>query len=201
MAPPGFAREVIGLLDALGWAAPAVVGHSAGGWSALELAKLGRASGVLALAPAGLWARRSPWTTDLGLQLNWRVGRLLGPLGEAPLRTAVGRRLALRSIAAHPERVPADVAVATARTARASRHFPEHFRQTRVLRFAGGAAIAPRVPVKVVWGDRDHVARARTSRHADQLPEHATVETWPDCGHMVMWDRRGDVLREALALP
>ena len=49
------------------------MGHSSGGWTALELAKLGCASAVLALAPAGLWRRHSPLPTDAILILNWRL--------------------------------------------------------------------------------------------------------------------------------
>lgn len=56
--PPSWAQEVAALLDELGISKVAVVGHSSGGWTALELAKLGRASAVLALTPAGLWRRQ-----------------------------------------------------------------------------------------------------------------------------------------------
>ena len=42
--PPDWAKEVAVLLDHLGLERVAVVGHSAGGWTALELAKLGRAA-------------------------------------------------------------------------------------------------------------------------------------------------------------
>jgi pimeloyl-ACP methyl ester carboxylesterase len=55
--------------------------------------------------------------------------------------------------------------------------------------------------VRVVWGDRDRIARARASRHADELPAHAAVETWVGCGHMVMWDAPQRVVRAALSLP
>jgi pimeloyl-ACP methyl ester carboxylesterase len=197
--PPGFAREVAALLDELGLDAPAVVGHSVGGWTALELAKLGRAGSLVALTPAGLWRKQSPWLTDLGLRVNWGLGRLLGPAAELPLRTSVGRALGLRSVAAHAERVPAATAIALARDARGSRHFPRHHRETRALRFEGGAAIAAGVPVRVVWGDRDHVALAGKSRFGDELPAHAVVETWPDCGHMVMWDCPRQTVAVALA--
>jgi len=201
LTPGGFATEVVALLDDLGLAAAPVAGLSIGGWTALEVARLGRASGVLALVPAGLWARRSPLVTDLGLVVSWRLGQLGGERGVRTMRSPLVRRFALWSISAHPERVPADVAVATARDAVASRHFPEHFRRTRVLRFTGGAEIPPSVPVTVVWGERDRVARARTSRHADQLPAHARVQTWPDCGHMLVWDAPDRVIAAALALP
>ena len=63
-----------------------------------------------------------------------------------------------------------------------------------------GQQIPSDVPVSVVWGDRDRIARARTSRFTDQLPHRAIVETWPGCGHMLMWDAPGQVVDAALAL-
>jgi pimeloyl-ACP methyl ester carboxylesterase len=44
--PPAWAQEVAELLDRQGLDRVAIVGHSSGGWTALELAKLGRAEGV-----------------------------------------------------------------------------------------------------------------------------------------------------------
>lgn len=135
-------------LDQLGLRAPAVVGHSVGGWTALELAKLGRAGSVLALATAGLWRKHSPWLIDLELQVNWRLGQLLWPsVTERVLRTRHGRQLALRSISARPGNVPYDAAIAMARAAHASQHFPEHLRRTRVLRFAGGRELPAELPI------------------------------------------------------
>jgi pimeloyl-ACP methyl ester carboxylesterase/AcrR family transcriptional regulator len=202
MTPPDWARDVAGTLDALGVRAPAIVGHSAGGWTALELARLGVAGAVLALAPAGLWRRRSPPGTDAGLVVNWTLGRLSGPLAPAAMRNRALRAVALRSVAVHGASVPAETAAAMARTAAASRHFPRHFARTRRLRFEGGAAIAPDVPVQMVWGADDGVARARTSRFTEgRLPPHAVVETWPDCGHMVMWDQPDRLVARSAASP
>jgi pimeloyl-ACP methyl ester carboxylesterase len=201
-APPDWAQEVAALLDYLGLERVAVVGHSSGGWTALELAKLGRAAAVLALTPAGLWRKHSPPVTDAILMVNWRLGQILGESAATkPLRTKMGRRLSLRQISAHPQDVPTDIAAEMVRTVLASKQFPEHFRQTRRLRFLDGQEIPSDIPVRIVWGDRDRIARARTSRFTDQLPERAIVETWPHCGHMLMWDAPERVVEAALALP
>jgi pimeloyl-ACP methyl ester carboxylesterase len=200
--PPDWATEVAGLLDHLGLERVAVVGHSAGGWTALELAKLGRASGVLALTPAGLWRKHSPPITDATLMVNWRLGQLLGERAvTTPLHTRMGRRMSLRQISAQPADVPAEDATAMVKTVLASKHFPEHFKQTRRLRFLDGQQIPADIPVHVVWGNKDRIARARTSRHTDQLPIHATIETWPNCGHMLTWDATHGVIDAALAIP
>jgi pimeloyl-ACP methyl ester carboxylesterase len=199
--PPEWARDLAALLDDLGFERAAVVGHSSGGWAALELAKLGRAGGVLALAPAGLWRKHSPVLTDAGLRFNWRLGQALGDGVTRSLRSKSGRRMSLRQISARPAEVPADVAIETARDVLRSKHFPEHFKRTRRLRFTDGDRIEHDVPVHVVWGEKDRVARARTSRHEDQLPGHAVVETWKACGHMLMWDAPDRVVAAALELP
>jgi pimeloyl-ACP methyl ester carboxylesterase len=200
--PPDWATEVAVLLDHLGLERVALVGHSAGGWTALELAKLGRASGVLALTPAGLWRKHSPPITDATLLVNWRLGQILGERAvTTPLRTKMGRRMSLLQISATPADVPAEDAIAMVKTVLASKHFPEHFKQTRRLRFLDGQQIPPDIPIHVVWGDKDRIARARTSRHTDQLPAHATVETWADCGHMLTWDAPQRVIDATLAIP
>lgn len=200
--PPDWAKEVAVLLDHLGLERVAVVGHSSGGWTALELAKLGRTNGVLALTPAGLWCKHSPPITDATLLVNWRLGQILSERAVTkPLHTRMGRRMSLRQISAQPADVPAEDAIAMVKTVLASKHFPEHFRQTRRLRFLDGQQIPSDIPVHVVWGSKDRIARARTSRHTDQLPKHAIVETWPDCGHMLTWDAPQRVIDAALALP
>jgi len=169
---------------------------------ALELAKLGRASGVLALTPAGLWHKHSPPITDATLLVNWHLGQILGERATTSLlRRNMGRRIALRQISAQPADVPAEDAIAMVKTVLASKHFPEHFRQTHRLRFLDGQSIPPEVPIHVVWGSKDRIARARTSRHTDQLPERAIIETWADCGHMPMWDAPQQVVDAILAIP
>src|SRR5437763_386393 len=50
--PIGYARALAALLDELQLEMVDVAGNSVGGWTALELAKLGRARAVVALAPA-----------------------------------------------------------------------------------------------------------------------------------------------------
>jgi pimeloyl-ACP methyl ester carboxylesterase len=184
--PPQWASEVAEFLDQQDIERTAVVGHSAGGWTALELAKLGRATSVLALAPAGLWRKRSPLMTDLALNANWRLGRLLGPGAVTALRSPLVRSVSLRAISARPRQIPADVAIENARAAIGTDSFPRHFAETRRLRFEDGTDID--VPIRIVWGGRDRIAIRRKSRDVSRLPSQVSVETWPDCGHMLMWD-------------
>jgi pimeloyl-ACP methyl ester carboxylesterase len=184
--PAGAARAVAGQLDDLGLDRVAICGHSLGGWAALELAKLGRAAAVLALAPAGLWRRRSPLLTDARLLASQAGARYPRPLRHAALRSPAMRALALRDQSARPRDVPFEWVAPMADDAAGNAGWWRLFRATRRQRFTGGASID--VPVHVVWGGRDRIARRRTSQHTDELPDHAQVEDWDDCGHVLMWD-------------
>jgi pimeloyl-ACP methyl ester carboxylesterase len=196
--PPEWAAEVAAWLKERAHDRVLVIGHSSGGWTALELAKLGCASGVLALAPAGLWRKRSPLVTNVLLQANWGLGRISGPLAPVLLRSRGVRALSLKAISHRPGEVPAELAIQSARVASANTSFPRHFSETKRLRFRGGRAID--VPVTVVWGERDRIALASRSRNLDELPAQTAVETWSGCGHMLTWDAPERVLQAARAL-
>jgi pimeloyl-ACP methyl ester carboxylesterase len=191
-SPPDWALDIASLLDDLRLERVAILGHSSGGWTALELARLGRAESVLALAPAGLWLNRSPLITNVVLKTNWHLGRLFPNLTAAALRSRAIRSLALRSASARPGQVPESLAIDSARAVIATQDFPQHFRETRRQRFFGGQEID--VPIKVIWGERDRIALRGKSRHIEELPADTDVETWPGCGHMLMWDAPERVL-------
>jgi pimeloyl-ACP methyl ester carboxylesterase len=74
--PAGFAVVLADLLRQLGHSTAHVAGNSVGGWTALEMAKLGAARSVVALSPAGLWARRAPLYDVLSLRGTRRFSRL-----------------------------------------------------------------------------------------------------------------------------
>ena len=66
------------------------------------------------------------------------------------------------------------------------------------VRFRGGAGLD--VPLRIVWGERDRIARRRSSQLLDQLPPDVAVERWAGCGHMLMWDAPERVTDAILAL-
>lgn len=73
-------------LDAAGWERAHLVGNSLGGWLALELARRGRGSSVVALSPAGTWTGRPSYHLLLArLRLVAAVARLPGAARTTPL--------------------------------------------------------------------------------------------------------------------
>src|SRR5207247_6094011 len=85
--------------------------NSVGGWTALELAKIGRARSAVALAPAGLWANRDPLSAWGQLWTAYQMSRVFRPLVPTVLRSSLGRSLTLRGAVGDPGKVPPEAAV------------------------------------------------------------------------------------------
>lgn len=182
--PIGYARVVADLLDELDLDRVHAVGNSVGGWTSLELAKLGRARSVVALGPAGLWRRR-PLSAYYSLRSMRRMSPLAMRIGPVALRTAVGRTLMLGQIYGRPWRVPPEAALESVRGMAGARGFDEHLEATNAARFEGGAAID--VPVTVAFGSRERLI-PRRGRLRDELPAQTNWLTLPRCGHVPVWD-------------
>jgi pimeloyl-ACP methyl ester carboxylesterase len=183
--PIGYAKVLADLLDALGIKTAHAAGNSVGGWTALELAKLGRTRAVVAIAPAGLWRKRDPWRCTFQLSSQYRLGRLFAPLVPLMMRSQVGRTLLLSGTVAKPRQMPAEAAIEMATTYARTRGFRAHLAATRRERFMDGQGIA--VPVVVAWGDKERLIPPK-ARRREELPPHTRFLTLPDCGHSPMWD-------------
>lgn len=184
--PEGFARVLAALVRHLGYDAVHVAGNSVGGWTALEMAKLGVARSVVALSPAGLWRRDAPLYDVLSLRNTRRFARSFDALMPVVLSRPLGRRIMLWQTFAHPERVPPRAAVEAARAFGRAPGFEEHFEATIRERFVGGRAIS--VPVTVAFGARDRLLLRRQSRYRDELPPRTRWFELPDCGHVPTHD-------------
>jgi pimeloyl-ACP methyl ester carboxylesterase len=183
--PIGYAQVLARLLDELGIGSAHAAGNSVGGWTGLELAKLGRARSVVALAPAGLWRTRSPWRCVVELRSQYKLGRLFAPLVPGIMRSGLGRTLLLRGIVAKPRQVPPDEAIEWATTYARTPGFDAHLAATWRERFRDGHGID--VPVTVAWGDKERLVPAK-ARLRDELPLHTDFVTLSACGHSPMWD-------------
>jgi pimeloyl-ACP methyl ester carboxylesterase len=196
-SPIGYARLLADLLDGLGIESAHAAGNSAGGWTALELAKLGRTRSVTALAPAGLWPKRDPWRCVAQLWTQHKLGRAFGPLVPGLVASELGRSLLMSGTMAKPRQLPPETAAEMARTFAQTPGFDEHLAATRRERFRDGQGID--VPVTVAWGEEERLI-PRKARLQDQLPAHARIVTLPGCGHVPMWDDPELVARTILGV-
>jgi pimeloyl-ACP methyl ester carboxylesterase len=183
--PIGYAGILTDVLDDLGHRSVHVAGNSVGGWTALELAKLGRASSVVAIAPAGLWRHRNSRSAKMKLRGQYRMGRRFARIAPRLMRSPVGRSLLLRDTMARPRQVPADAAAAMAADYAATPDFEAHLESTSAERFRDGERIA--CPVTIAWGEKERLI-PKKARLLDELPPQTQVVTLPGCGHIPMWD-------------
>jgi len=183
--PIGYAERLASVLDELKIDSAHCVGNSVGGWTALELAKLGRARSVVAIGPAGLWPRRDPWRCVAQLWGQHKMGRAFAPLTPPLMRSAVGRSILLRGTVARPRQMPPEAAIEMAEEFARTPDFAAHLASTRRERFRGGHRID--APVTIAWGEKERLIPAK-ARRTDELPDQARIVTLPGCGHSPMWD-------------
>ena len=179
-----YGDQLIAFCRGLGVERPHVVGNSLGGLIGLEMGANGSVRSVTALSPAGFYSKP---------ELAWIGSNLLGikAASHAPDKVVklfadkvALRRLSLRSLYEHPERVPADLALSDTLNLRNSRGFWPCF--------AGGILHdyhrIPIVPTTIAWGDRDRLLLPHQAQRAkDRMPEAQHVPL-PGCGHVPMLD-------------
>lgn len=174
-------------LDAAGLEHAHVVGNSLGGYLALQLAARGRADTVVALAPAGGWAREDQSWRDL-LILQRELHTLAvdaAPQAEVILGSPQGRRQATRLITTNFEHIPADLLAHQLRGIAACPAAEAMI--ARGLASDDWPLAADRItcPVRIVWGTHDVLLpwpNAAVRYRRDWLPQADWI-VLDDIGH------------------
>jgi pimeloyl-ACP methyl ester carboxylesterase len=177
-------------MDTAGFARAHIVGNSLGGWLALELARRGRASSTVPIAPGGSWEPYSSADRELQAHLarNGRAARKWLPLLKPAVRSARLRRAIFGQMVAHGERIPTGIAV---EMLEASARCPIHA-ELREAMFAPGGGLEVKgidSPVLLVWGSDDRLTPKEIygQRIRARLPR-AEWRELPDTGHIPMFD-------------
>jgi pimeloyl-ACP methyl ester carboxylesterase len=190
---------VLSFLEEIGIERPHVAGNSLGGWIALELARQGRARSATALSPAGFHNELEARFQRGSLWAAVRAARLIAGSPGAQRRllgAPRARRLALGQLAAHPERMSFDDAVASIAALAGAPWFDATLPAIVEGHFHGGEQI--KVPVTIAWGEKDRLLLPRQARRAAQaIPSAALVTLW-DCGHVPTYDDPPQVARVLL---
>jgi pimeloyl-ACP methyl ester carboxylesterase len=178
-------------MDAAGFETAHLVGNSLGGYVALRLAERDRARTVVALAPAGGWARGDESYREL---LRFQAALLeqakaAAPHAEAILASPEGRRRATRYTAVNFEHIPAELLAHQVRGAaacEAALPLIDHA-------YREGWSLAPErigCPVRIVWGTDDMLMPwpSAAARFRDEWLPHADWVELDGVGHCPQLD-------------
>lgn len=185
-------RALLANFERWGIDRPHVVGNSAGGAIALELAAAGHARTVTAFSPMGF----RNWTFPVITVPVFVILRIAALIGFPKLTRWVLNRTRLRSIAfwvlhSHPERVRPDIAYSEAMALRYSTAY-----ERAGLRFATYSFTkAVNVPTTIAWGVRDRVLPFSQAPIAQRRLPEARHLPLPDCGHVPVVDHPEMVVR------
>jgi pimeloyl-ACP methyl ester carboxylesterase len=167
-----------------------LVGNSLGGYVALRLAARGRASTVVAFAPAGGWAAGDlSYREVLRTQIDVRTqAKLAAPQAEQLLRTAEGRRRATQLVTSNFEHIPVEL-LAHQMLGIAACTAAEPLIQSAASDGWPLDAEEITCPVRLVWGTADRMLPlpAAAARFRAELPQADWVLI-EDCGHCPQLD-------------
>jgi pimeloyl-ACP methyl ester carboxylesterase len=188
-------------LDDLGVGTAHLVGSSAGGALAIELAKRGRALSVVALSPGGGWAPDGSVPRLLARSFAWLPTILAAadPRLERILARPRARRLALRGLMRRGDLLSRDDAATLIRSLLACTTVAGAVRELRAGRMHLEELDRVAAPVLLAWGERDALLPARTcaARLREEIPG-AEYRVLPGVGHVPMWDDP-DLVGETIA--
>jgi pimeloyl-ACP methyl ester carboxylesterase len=182
----GFAGVLARFMDELGVETAHLAGNSLGGWTALEMTKLGRARSVTCLSPAGLWRSRAPQYDIILFRVTRWLARTLLPVAPTVLASPIGRTLSLAHLMGRPWNLPPSAALEAMQTFVRTPGFEPTFLAATREHFAGGRQID--VPVTIAWGGRDRVLLPGLARFRDEFPPQTRWLTLPGCGHVPTYD-------------
>lgn len=184
-------------LDERGLARPHLAGNSLGGWVSIELARRGRAASVCALNPAGFWwDSESHQNVSAKISKARRLARIGRPTVPIVFRAAFGRRLGLRDVACHGDRLSAARAVALVEDSIDCPFMDDYVPDKQV------EPLDPLpCPITLAWSEFDRLVPAETfGKTARERLPGATWQLLPGVGHIPMIDDHVMTARTILAV-
>jgi len=155
-------------MDEAGFETAHLVGSSLGGQIAIELGARGRARSVVAIAPGGGWEEDKAAKKVVAY---FERSRKMTPWAAKNARRLVARprlrKLMLRDVVAHGERVPPSIAAALLANAQECTIFDAVAGATKGGSWRSDELEPIAAPVRVVWGTKDRI-----------LPPEAATGHW-----------------------
>jgi pimeloyl-ACP methyl ester carboxylesterase len=183
--PEALAGAVEQCMEEAGFDQAVLCGNSLGGWIALELARRGRATSVVAISPAGLQHKREKaWGRNVLLGMRWAARH--APAPEWLLRTRLGCALFAGPVVARPWRLDPDDFPEVLRLFAEAPGFHDTLPHTFEGQPKGLNEID--VPVRILWGTQDLLLLPRQGRRFERLIPGAELRYLKGLGHTPMSD-------------
>ena len=177
-------------MDEAGFEDVHLVGNSLGGYVALQLARRGRASSLVLMAPAGGWAHGDDSYRQTLEQFKQTQQLVKGavPYVDQMVASVEGRRTATQFITTNFEHIPAEL-IAHQVLGVASCEAVEPLGDLALSEGWSVSAEGVSCPVRVVWGTEDRILEypKTTVRYREELPEADWV-TLDGIGHCPQLD-------------
>jgi len=204
LTPEDMARVVIEGIDNLGVKEFHLVGHSLGGWVGLEIASAypDRVLSFTAIAPAGLWKHKN--TYDYPSMPVLKLMHILLPLAASIVpRVDRLKKIAFSSAVADYKKVETRSAIDAIKAFSIacnswykSKKINNFEVQADILSDGFNKHIHSTIPITVIFGRRDTSFTRPKYQDRSLLPEGAKWLSWPDSGHVPMWDNLDKVIHE-----
>lgn len=173
-------------MDAAGWDQAHIVGSSMGGWTAMELARRGRAKSVVAFSPAGGWPNdpsemRRVARFFKSARRNLQLGK---PLVRQAFRSRLVRKYALLGTSQHGDRISVEQGWNLLDDAVAY-----DMRMLGILDTGVRPIPDPGIPALIVWAETDRLIPHPTfSDPWREAAPWAGFQVMSGVGHSVMYD-------------
>lgn len=147
----------------------------------------GKAGTAVALDPGGFWKGWERYFFYATLAPSIRLVRLLQPVMDRLMSSAVGRTLLLAQLSARPWDLSADVAQEEMRT---FAELPSFDELLRGLAFgpAQRGTDDPAEPIVIGWGRKDRMTLPGQAKRALERSPSAHLHWFEDSGHYPLWD-------------
>jgi pimeloyl-ACP methyl ester carboxylesterase len=204
LTPEDMATIIINGIDSLGIDKFHLVGHSLGGWVGLEIAALypERILSFTAISPGGLWRHKNTYEYPPMWALKL-MHIILPPIAPIIPRIKKLKKIAFSSAVYRWDRITHAMAVDAIRSFSIacnswykSKRIDNFQVQADILADGFTKTIDPNVKMTVIFGRRDMSFTRPKFQDQSLVPSTAKWLSWPDSGHVPMWDNLDKVIDE-----
>ena len=204
LSPEDMARQIIKAIDECEVTDFHLVGHSLGGWVGLEICSAypDRVKSFTAISPAGLWRHKNTYSypptyilkpMHIILPLISRVIPRFDKLKKIAFSSAVFDYKKIDNLTATNAIKSFSIACNSWYKSKKIDNFKI---QADILSDGFNKHIDSTIPITVIFGRRDMSFTRPKYQDRSLLPEGSKWLSWPDSGHVPMWDNTEKVIHE-----